>query len=181
MHDGRDIKVLKGGEEKKGIANEKRDKEHVLTDSSDCWRGQFNRFRLSKAQLRERVFSMKGQPHPQETRRRGEHSPTACWILTPIPTNLEGKGRRPCRRHVYFMRPITVIWSLAFCSTWAGLQTAPAKVALHTRALIIAFSSSSRTQSTFEQSCSHMSMKWWGKAWVEVSLIALMWARVHLR
>lgn len=35
MHDRRDIEVLKGGEEKKGIANEKRDKKHVLTDSSD--------------------------------------------------------------------------------------------------------------------------------------------------
>lgn len=41
-------------------------------------------------------------PHPQTSKGR------------------EGKGRRPCRRHVYFMRPITVIWSLAFCSTWAG-------------------------------------------------------------
>lgn len=35
VHDGRDIKVLKGGEERKGIANEKRDKKRVLTDSSD--------------------------------------------------------------------------------------------------------------------------------------------------
>lgn len=97
-----------------------------------------------------------------------------------LPYSETSKVWRPCWRHVYFMRPITVIWSLAFCSTWAGLQTARAKVALHTRSLIIAFSSLSRTQSTFEQSCLHMSMKWWGKARVEVSLIALMWARVHL-
>lgn len=36
VHERRDIKVLNGGEERNGIANEKRDKERVLTDSSDC-------------------------------------------------------------------------------------------------------------------------------------------------